>query len=271
MAEGLLRDAVKNRKDIEVASAGVGATWGQPPSPHAVEVLRPWGIHIGDLRSQPISDELVDWADLILVMTRGHLETMMMLFPEAADKVQLVCSMNEELRGQMLDVPDPIGLGIHAYFETRDTLKKAIPGILQYLNSTSFMTPSNTSPSSSAAVAPVRPMRIAIAADHGGVELKQAIRQQLSRKGHIVSDFGAYSHESVDYPDYAEPVCRDVLADKADFGILVCKSGIGMSIAAKRSPHIRASLVANPDDAKMTRMHNDSNVLFLSANHVMPA
>ncbi len=87
-------------------------------------------------------------------------------------------------------------------------------------------------------------------------------------KGHIVSDFGAYSHESVDYPDYAEPVCRDVLAHQADFGILVCKSGIGMSIAANRYPHIRASLVADPADAGTTRQHNDSNVLCLAANHV---
>jgi RpiB/LacA/LacB family sugar-phosphate isomerase len=271
MAEGLLRDAVKNRKDIEVASAGVGATWGQPPSPHAVEVLRPWGVHIGDLRSQPISDELVDWADLILVMTRGHLETMVMLFPEANDKVQLVCAMSEELRRHTLDVPDPIGLGIHAYFETRDTLKKAIPGILQHLDSAPPMTPSNSSAASTGPTAAVRPMRIAIAADHGGVELKQAIHQHLSRKGHIVSDFGAYSHESVDYPDYAEPVCRDVLSKNADFGILVCKSGIGMSIAANRYPHIRASLVDNPDDARTTRLHNDSNVLCLAANHVTPA
>jgi RpiB/LacA/LacB family sugar-phosphate isomerase len=268
MAEGLLRDAVKNRKDIEVASAGVGATWGQPPSPHAVEVLRPWGVHIGDLRSQPITDELVEWADLILVMTRGHLETMLMLFPEANDKVQLVCSMSEELRRHTLDVPDPIGLGIHAYFEARDTLKKAIPGILKHLDSAPPMTPSNSSPTSTGPAAAVRPMRIAIAADHGGVELKQAIHQHLSRKGHIVSDFGAYSHESVDYPDYAEPVCRDVLANNADFGILVCKSGIGMSIAANRYPHIRASLVANPEDARTTRLHNDSNVLCLAANHV---
>jgi RpiB/LacA/LacB family sugar-phosphate isomerase len=269
MAEGLLRHALKGRRDIEITSAGVGATWGQPPSPHAVEVLHELGVDIEDLRSQPISDELVEWADLILVMTRGHLETVVMLFPEANDKTHLVCTMSEELRRRTLDVPDPIGLGIHAYYETRDTLQKTIPGILQYLDSAPTMTPSQSSASTPATA--TRTMRIAIGADHGGVELKQAIHQYLSRKGHVVSDFGAYSHESVDYPDYAEPVCRDVLSQNADFGILVCKSGIGMSIAANRYPHIRASLVANTDDARTTRLHNDSNVLCLAANHVSGA
>ena len=271
MAEGLLRDAVKGRNDVEVASAGVGATWGQAPSPHAVEVLRPLGIDISDLRSQPISDELVEWADVVLVMTRGHLETVVMLFPEANEKTHLVCSMSEELRRRTLDVPDPIGLGIHAYFETRDTLKKALPGILQYLDSVPTMTTSQ--PSSASASTPstaVRPLRVALGADHGGVELKHVIHQHLSRKGHVVSDFGAYSHEAVDYPDYAEPVCRDVLSNNADFGILVCKTGVGMSIAANRYPQIRASLVDNADDAKTARMQNDSNVLCLAANHVSP-
>ncbi len=282
MAEGIFRDATKERKDITVASAGVGATAGQAPSPHAVEVLRPWRIDISGIRSQPLTDELMEWATHVFVMTRGHLETIRLIFPETAEKAHLVCEFDDKLRGRSLDVPDPIGLGIHAYFESRDTLKNAVPSLLKFIDSQnppaaasapaaashSSMTPS---PQSSATKETAnRPLRIAIGADHGGIELKQAIHQHLSRKGFVVSDFGAYSHESVDYPDFAEPVCKNVIASQADFGILVCKSGIGMSMAANRYPHIRASLVDNADDAKTTRQHNDSNVLCLAANHVAP-
>jgi glycine hydroxymethyltransferase len=268
MAEGMFRAAVKDRDDIEVASAGVGAAYGQSPSPHSVEVLRPWGIDITGVRSQPLTDDLVDWAHFIFVMTRGHLETVHLMFPEAADKTRLVLELDDELRSRSLDVPDPIGLGIHAYFETRDTLKRALPSLVKYVETHAPMSSEANAAAQPSPSASTRPLRVALGADHGGVELKQAIHQYLSRKGHLVSDFGAYSQQSVDYPDFAEPVCRDVLANKADFGILVCRSGIGMSIAANRYPRIRASLVDNSEDARLTRLHNDSNVLCLASNHV---
>ena len=91
MAEGLLREAVKGRGDVTVASAGVGTVHGQPPSTHSVEVLRPLGIDITRIRSQPLSEELVEKATHIFAMTRGHLETIQLVFPEAADKTFLVC------------------------------------------------------------------------------------------------------------------------------------------------------------------------------------
>lgn len=271
MAEGLFRDATKHRKDIEVASAGVGAVYGQPPSAHSVEVLRPLSIDISDIRSQPLTEDLVEWATHIFVMTRGHMDTIELVFPEAADKTYLVCEFDDQLRRRSLDVPDPIGMGLAAYQETRETLIKALPSLLNFIDSDSSetMTPSQPAPANPASN-PNRTLRIALGADHGGLELKEAVHKYLSKKGYMVSDYGAHSLESVDYPDFAEPVCKTVLSDGADFGILVCKSGIGMSIAANRYPHIRASLVNNPDDAKVTRQHNDANVLCLAANHVQP-
>ncbi len=268
MAEGIFRHTVKDQGGFEVASAGVGTIHGQPPSPHAVEVLRPWGIDISRIRSQPLTEELVEWATHIFVMTRGHLETVHLLFPEAESKSFLVCEFDDVLRQESLDVSDPIGLGIQAYFECRDTLKQALPSLLKFMNSESPVT--STSQPAAEEAAPNRPLRIALGADHGGIELKQAIHQHLSRKGAMVTDFGAHTHESVDYPDFAEPVCRNVVSSQADFGILICKSGIGMSIAANRYPHVRASLVDNPEDARTTRQHNDSNVLCLASNHVQP-
>jgi len=270
MAEGLLRAALKDRSDVEVSSAGVAAAWGQPASSHTSEVLRPLGIRMNDFRSQPLTEQLIEEATLILAMTRGHLETIQMYFPEAADKLFLVREFDPSVRGSSLDVPDPIGLGIDAYFETRDLIQKALPGILRQLDPTDTMSTSQTAPTAPTAT-PARPLRLAIAADHGGVEVKQAVHAHLSKKGHVVQDFGAHSHESVDYPDFAETVAREVLNGGADFGVLVCRSGIGMSIAANRYPQIRAALVTNAEDAKVTRQHNNSNVLVLAQNHVPAA
>jgi RpiB/LacA/LacB family sugar-phosphate isomerase len=270
MAEGLFRAALKGRKDIEVSSAGVATGWGQPPSEHAVQVLRKWGIDISQQRSQPLTDELIADATHIFVMTRGHLDTIQLFFPDAADKTFLIREFEKGARAGQLDVPDPIGLGIDAYFETRDAIHRAIPGILQFLETSEAMTSSQPAPAAQSATSSA-PLRIALAADHGGVEVKQAVHEFLSKKGMVVSDFGAFSHESVDYPDFAETVCRDLISENADFGVLVCKSGIGMSIAANRYPQIRAALVTNAEDAKVTRQHNNSNVLVLGQNHVAPA
>src|SRR5207302_3147453 len=95
IAEGLFRHLVKDRDDIEVISAGVGASHGQPASLHTMEVLRPWAIDLSKFRSQPLSDELVEKADFILAMTRSHLDTIMCIYHEAADKTFLVCEFAE--------------------------------------------------------------------------------------------------------------------------------------------------------------------------------
>jgi RpiB/LacA/LacB family sugar-phosphate isomerase len=269
MAEGIFRAAVKDRPDIDVASAGVATGYGQAPSLHAVEVLRPWGIDISKQRSQPLTEDLIEDATHIFVMTRGHLEAIQMYFPEAADKTYLLREFDTDARPGQLDVPDPIGLGIHAYFECRDTIKRALPGLLRFLEPSSS---AMTSPQPTTAPATsTRTLRLALGADHGGFELKKIIHAHLTKKGYVVSDFGVNSTDSVDYPDYAEQVAQHILANEADFGILVCKSGIGMSIAANRFPHIRAALIDNAADAAITRQHNDANILCLAANHVDPS
>ncbi len=108
-------------------------------------------------------------------------------------------------------------------------------------------------------------MRIALGADHAGFRLKQRVRQILRNKGHQVTDFGTDSPESADYPDYAAPVARAVLAGQADRGILICSTGIGMSITANKFPGIRAALAVNPEEVRLTRAHNDANVLTFGA------
>jgi ribose 5-phosphate isomerase B len=108
-------------------------------------------------------------------------------------------------------------------------------------------------------------MRIAIGADHAGFELKQKVRDHLAQKGYEVQDEGTASTESVDYPDFARTVGEDVAAHRADRGILVCGSGIGMAIAANKVPGIRAANVSSEYEAQMSREHNDANVLTIGA------
>ncbi len=259
MAEGLLSHSMAGRNDIEITSAGVGAGYGQPPSFHAIEVMRQLRIDISGYRSQPITEDLVDNATFIFAMTRSHLDTIQMLFPSAADKSFLLTEFDDALR-RTPDVPDPIGQGFDSYLRCRDLLAEAMPSVVHFIDQAEKM----SSPLPPDATA-TRPLRIAVGADHGGFELKRKIQAHLAAKGYVVSDFGAFTGESVDYPDYAEAVCREVVASRYDYGILVCKSGIGMSIAANRHPQIRASLVDNESDARVTRQHNNSNVLCLAA------
>lgn len=113
-------------------------------------------------------------------------------------------------------------------------------------------------------------MKIAIGADHAGYRLKDEIVEFIRSLGHEVEDFGCNCADSVDYPDYAVPVCERVLAGEADRGILICGTGIGMSIAANKYPGIRCALAHDVFSAKATREHNDSNVLALGERVIGP-
>ncbi len=110
-----------------------------------------------------------------------------------------------------------------------------------------------------------RSLTVAIGADHGGVGLKNRLGAVLIEGGHQVLDFGTDGTVSVDYPDFAQSVCQAVTDNRADFGLLVCGTGIGMSIAANRYPEIRCGLVHDVTTARLTRAHNDANVLALGA------
>ncbi|NLL30172.1 MAG: ribose 5-phosphate isomerase B [Clostridiales bacterium] len=106
-------------------------------------------------------------------------------------------------------------------------------------------------------------MKIALGSDHGGFELKEAIKKFLTTEGYEIKDFGSNSTESCDYPDYALPVAEAVARKEFDFGILICGTGIGIGIAANKVPGIRAALCSDTFSAHATREHNNANILTL--------
>ena len=104
-------------------------------------------------------------------------------------------------------------------------------------------------------------LKIAIASDHGGFDLKEKIRNEYKKAELIIDDFGTFSRDSVDYPDMAEKVVKPVLAGQYDLGILICGTGVGISIAANRHKGIRAAILYDDFVAQMAKEHNNANVV----------
>jgi glycine hydroxymethyltransferase len=132
MAEGLFGRMIAERPDLRVLSAGVSTYPGQPPSAHAVDVLAEMGVDISQHRSRPLSEKVIDEADWIVAMTRSHLDSIIYLFPRAAEKVYLLREF--EPGATSLDVADPIGMGLEAYRAARDIILNGLPGLMQFIN-----------------------------------------------------------------------------------------------------------------------------------------
>ena len=112
-------------------------------------------------------------------------------------------------------------------------------------------------------------MRISLASDHGGLQLKNQISEYLKQLGHDVVDFGTYSLDSCDYPDYARPAALAVANGECERGIVVCTTGIGVSMVANKVKGVRCALCVNPDMAKMTRAHNNANMIAIGQKYVV--
>lgn len=114
-------------------------------------------------------------------------------------------------------------------------------------------------------------MKIAVASDHAGFALKQQVATALKAEGHEVIDFGTNSEESVDYPDFAEPAAREVAVGAADRGVIVCGSGVGVSIVANKVDGVRAVHAHDIEEAELSRRHNNANVVTLGERTTDPA
>ncbi|MBQ0119151.1 MAG: ribose 5-phosphate isomerase B [Paludibacteraceae bacterium] len=113
-------------------------------------------------------------------------------------------------------------------------------------------------------------MKIAFASDHAGYNLKQVVMEHLAQKGFVVKDYGCYSTESCDYPDYAHPMATAVEQGEADYGIAICSTGNGITMTANHHQGIRAALCWDIRLAELARQHNNANVLGLPANFITP-
>ena len=111
-------------------------------------------------------------------------------------------------------------------------------------------------------------MKIAIASDHGGFDLKEQLKEYYAGKGIKLEDLGTYSSESCDYPDIAKAMCDRILSGEAETGILICGTGVGISLAANKVKGIRAVVCSEPYSALLSRQHNDTNVLAFGARVV---
>jgi ribose 5-phosphate isomerase B len=263
MAEALFRHAVQGRGQFRILSAGLGALDGQPPTPHSVRAMRELGIDISSQRSQMLTGELVRQADYIFGMTHSHVETVGLLYPQMAEKTFLLREFDETLDPFEKDISDPIGGSYQVYVNCRDQIEQGIASLLIFMEQHNVLTSPSGNPAADIA-------KFALGADHGGFALKEALKQHLQQRGLTVKDFGTHSTESVDYPDFAQTVSQAVAVGQAEFGLLICTTGIGMSMAANKYPGIRAALVGSEDLAAISRRHNNANILCLGGRLTTP-
>jgi len=260
MAESLFRHAVRKQSGFRVFSAGLGAINGQPPSVHAVQAMRELGVELSGFRSRMLSADLVHEADYIFGMTRGHVEGITLLYPQAAEKTFLLREFDETLGAYEKDIADPIGGSLEVYLECRDQIEKGIAAVLKFIDQTEHMTDDAHSSS--------RTPSLVLGADHAGYLLKESVKGRLQAAGYGVTDLGAHAADSVDYPEYAQSVANKVVSGEFDLGLLFCKTGVGMSIAANKVPGARAALATSIATASLARRHNNANILCLGAETV---
>lgn len=257
MAEYLLRShASRHNLELRVASAGLAAFTGDTGSDHAIEALQEVGINATGHRSRKVHVHLLHEFDLILPMTESHKKQLLALAPELSGKIFLLKEFAErvnqgkdptELVEKDYEISDPFGQSLDVYRQSREEIDQAVRAIVAY-----FLEGGGN-------------VKVAVGSDHGGFGAKKALIEHLRGQGFDVHDFGTDSEESCDYPDIAHEVAKAVVERRFSQGILICGTGIGMSIAANKVPGIRAALCTDSYSARMARNHNDSNVLCLGA------
>jgi len=259
MAEGFFRQATGGNNEFRVFSAGLGAIDGQPPTPHSVTAMRELGIDISSQRSRALTGELVRQADYIFGMTHSHVDTVGLLYPAAADKTFLLGEFDDAVPPYEKDISDPIGCPYEVYVHCREQIHESIKSLLKFMEQHQIL----QAPAAETASF----VNFAIGADHGGFDLKETLKKHLAARGLTVKDFGAVAKDPADdYPDFAQPAAQAVADGRAELGLLVCTSGVGICIAANKIPGARAGQAFNEKDADLIKRHNDVNVLCLAGD-----
>lgn len=254
MAERLLQQELKSKPEplnsLKVISTGLYASGNMPASEKAVALLKKSGIDLTDHRSQPLTQAIIDQSLALFVMTEQHRQSLKQRFKKTTPYVYLT----REFLGNSkeVEVADPYGSSLEAYEVCRDDIVESIPSIMGFLERITT------------------PMTISLGSDHRGVSLRKSLIQSLSDTAYQVIDHGTNESDSVDYPDFARPVAEDVASGKADYGVLICCTGIGMSISANKVKGARAALLHNRKDTVLSRAHNDANIICFGDLQVTP-
>jgi len=258
MAEALFRRAAQGRGEFRALSAGIGAMDNQPPTPHSVAAMRELGIDISTQRSRMLTGDLVRQADFIFGMTHGHVDTIALMYPQAAEKTFLLREFDETIDPFEKEISDPIGSPYNVYVQCREQIAQGITALLKFMEQHEILSAPHGAKTTTV-------VNFAVGADHGGFDLKEALKKYLLARGLTVKDFGALTKDPADdYPDFAQPVAQAVAAGAAGLGLLCCTSGVGICIAANKVSGVRAGQAEDENDASLMRRHNDANVLCLS-------
>ena len=257
MAEELCRKELNGNRDIVVESAGIGAVSGQTPSHHAIEVMRELGCDISRQRSQPINHEMIRRADHIFVMTYGHLDSLLLLYPSAAEKVFLVREFDPGLSPEDREVDDPIGQSKETYRACRDQIRKAMPYLLEVVQSTKI--PAKVSSFASQ-------MSVGLAGDPSGRILLSESQEVLRREG--CATVSISTPEGAEYPEIAKAAAEAISDGRIQGAVLVGRSGIGLCMAANRFAKVRAVVVESPETARLARERYHANVLCLGSDEL---
>lgn len=242
IAESVLRKYLKDahRRDIQVESKGLVVLFPEPVHTKAADLVRKSGIEIVDFKASQLTQEDVETSDLILTMNDKQKEKVL----EDYHGYKEVATINEYANDEGA-VIDPYGMDDEDYEHCFVQITQLIHKIWNHKLGGNEM--------------------IGIGCDHGGYALKQAVIKHLEEKGHAVKDYGCYSEESCDYPVYAKAVAEGIRKDEVKQGILICGTGIGISITANKIKGIRAALCGDTFSARATREHNNANILALGA------
>ena len=240
MAEAIAKSLCKS-KDINISSRGVFVYNSVPINEKAKEVLLNNNIDVPYHLSKPLTVAEFENADLILTMEKEHKNLLLQFNKTANINANKIFTLYEYVLNKDLDVSDPFGSDISTYSKCFDELYN----LISQINFNKLLEEN----------------MIGIGSDHGGFHLKQEIIKYLEENNIPFKDYGTNSTEAVDYPVYAKKVANDVANGTLDKGILICGTGIGISIAANKVKGIRAALCHDVFSAKATREHNDANIL----------
>ncbi len=240
MAEAIAKSLCKS-KEINILSRGTFVYSRLPINENAKIVLEKNNINIYEHYSKPITLSEFENADLILTMEKEQKNLLLQFNKNNNIKDNKVFTLYEYVLNKDLDIKDPFGTDVNSY---NDCFNE-IYNLISKINFNKILEEN----------------MIGIGSDHGGFNLKEEIIKYLKENNIPFKDYGTYSTEAVDYPIYAKKVAEDVANNKLDKGILICGTGIGISIAANKVKGIRAALCHDVFSAKATREHNNANIL----------